>query len=157
VGVHPSTGGREATTTAGHGLAGRVVEAGSGVPPVRLGVWYIDTGRIDGIDVGGEVVITVQAGTALLLLDEAARPEQVLALFDAFRERLGPSATWQSFQLPIDARTEDGLIAVAVPGRLDLVTRRQASSLVADIRLSLAEQDLRWDAEGVPVSVREFA
>jgi hypothetical protein len=157
VGVHPSTGGPKATRPADHGLAGRVLETDGGAPAVRLAVWRFQAGRIDGIDVAGQVVITVRAGTAVLLLDESARPEQVLALFDAFCVRLGSNAGWHSSQLPIDVSSDADLLEVEIPGRLHMVTRRRASALVADISLSLSEHGLNWGAERVPVTEREFA
>ena len=77
----------EATAGRGH----RRTECGDG----SLAAWRIEHGQVNGVDVADQVIVTFDDGTApkggggVMLLDEAATPEQALALVDAFSGRLG--------------------------------------------------------------------
>ncbi len=78
----------------GYVIAGSVLQATSA--GVGLAVWCIRAGRVNGIVVSGQVVVNCDGvyaakggGSAVMLLDEAATPEQTLALVDLFSGRLG--------------------------------------------------------------------
>lgn len=77
----------------GYVIAGSVLEATEAGR--ALAAWRITCGRINGIDVSGQVVVTfddemqTSDGGCAMLLDQAATPEQALALVDAFSGRLG--------------------------------------------------------------------
>src|SRR6266542_5882080 len=97
------TGGPISVT--GYVVRGSLLEAGDDaaldggpdrVPHGRwVGVWRIDSGHINGIDVAGKIVLTVRRrsrqdpGRGVVLLDERANPEQALVITDAFHGRLG--------------------------------------------------------------------
>ena len=131
--------------------------------------WQIRRGRIDGVDVSGQVVLVVPATAAarLVLLDEQATPEQVLVLVDAVGGRLGgPLAdpaepvteTFAFSQVPITCRLDHEGGAVSVPHRFRLVFRLDPDrrGYASEIRVHLPEHDLVRTAHDVPVTYREF-
>lgn len=77
----------------GYVIAGSVLEATEAGR--ALAAWRITFGRVNGIDVSGQVIVTfddetqTSNGGCAMLLDQAATPEQALALVDAFSGRLG--------------------------------------------------------------------
>ena len=131
-------------------LAGRIFHAGYGCPTwvpeaSELGcsatAWLIDTGTVRGVDVSDLVVVSVswrpsEASSAssapsslVALVDERATPEQLGALEDVFRGRLGGplscfallAGTWiGTYQVPIDHTSEGGVCTFSVPNRLDM-------------------------------------
>lgn len=146
----------------------------SGEPYRRtLSAWQIRVGRINRVDVSGQVVLVISSrlGRALegpwsrvVLLDERALPEQVLALVDAFRGWLGGDggesaavgAKDHAFcQVPIEATETANRIRISVPDRLRLgidLDRRVAS----EVSVAIPEHGLGWLARDVSVSYREI-
>ena len=165
-------------TTRGQWDSGDVVEATVleiyGEPYRRIvSAWRISAGRINGVDVSGQVVLVISSrpGRALegawsrvLVLDERANPEQVLALLDAFRGRLGDDmaesapigADDQGFcQVPIESSVTGDRVDISVPGRLRLAI--DLDRLVAsEVSVAIPEHRLGWLAQDVAVSYRDI-
>ena len=157
----------EATT------AGRGHQSGTEPLPRRsLAAWRIDTGHVNGIDVAGQVVVTFgderpsKGGSHAILLDEAATPEQTLALVDAFSGRLGgPLADLVPVggghpgfsQVPLHYRLDGDVITVLAPGRLRFVGRLDGGSPpTAELLVTAPEHDLVWHDDRARLTYREF-
>jgi len=149
----------EATT------AGRGHQSGTEPLPRRsLAAWRIDTGHVNGVDVAGQVVVTVgdetpsKGGSHAILLDEAATPEQTLALVDAFSGRLGgPLADLVPVgdghpgfsQVPLQYRLDGDVIT-----SLDVELGDRVAEAVAVLRGDVEGPDhpapVNWPAKGPP-------
>lgn len=169
----------EVSATSSAGRAGRH----SGTPSVAA--WQIRMGTIGDVDVCGQAVVVLLAnGSArpgatparVLLLDEGASPEQVLALLDAFGGRLGgplieiipPVAEERGFaQVPLEYRTTPGRAEVLVLDRLNVAVRLGPAgseeptstgqrSGIARVRLRLPDHDLAWDTDCATATYRSF-
>ncbi|HEX2026005.1 MAG TPA: DUF1326 domain-containing protein [Actinomycetota bacterium] len=169
----------------GYLLEGSVLEA----PPVaRLRVtgiagagpvvaaWRIRRGRINGVDVSGQVVLVVSIRlpgapderiARLILLEERATPEQVLALVDAFRGKLGgpladrslPVAEEMGFsQVPITCRRDGRRGVVSVPHRFRLVFQLDppGAAHATYFWINVPEHDLVRSGNHVAAAYREF-
>jgi len=149
-------------------IAGSVLEATNAGR--ALAVWRISAGRVNGVDVSDQVIVTFDDGTApkggggVMLLDEAATPEQALALVDAFSGRLGgpladlvgPQSRDRSFaQVPLHCRIHGGVVAVLVPGRLRLVAGIDGRATV-EVLVTGREHDLVWHDDRARLTHREF-
>jgi ketosteroid isomerase-like protein len=184
-------------------LEGSVLEAWEG-PKLRetgpaghrrsVAAWRIRRGRINGVDVSGQVVLvlTYPRGAPddivaqVILLDERANPEQVLALLDAFRGRLGgsladlaPSLAEEGVfsQVPIEYGLDGRRGVVSVPHRFKLViwldpagasdpapvcnagqlpTVTGRPGRASDIWVNVPEHDLAWYGNDYAAAYREF-
>jgi hypothetical protein len=178
-----------------YALEGVVLRAGGVVQPANdacvvasgdrsVAAWRIRSGRIRDVDVSGQVVLTVSllsavgcAGLRVILLDEEATPEQVLALLDAFQGRLGgPLADLAGSsgeeagysQVPIECRIGTGGGAVSVPDRLKLVVRcavprepgrrldRTGDECTSEVSVALSEHGLTWHDRKAQAVYRDF-
>ncbi len=144
------TQGAGVSAGGGYVLAGSVLEVSSGsvwqtgeAHPLTRGrsvaAWRLRWGRINDVDVSGQVVLSVarrpnlgEGGGRAILVDERATPEQALALLDAFGGRLGgplammagpPAEAWGFAQVPIEYREAGTDRAVWVPDRLRVAAR----------------------------------
>jgi hypothetical protein len=145
-----------------------------------VAAWRIETGRIKGVDVSRQVVVIISTPSrgapegradGVILLDERASPEQVLALLDAFQGRLGgPLAElgpWgveqRGFsQVPIEYRLAGGRADISVPNRLRLVVHldlpdESAPPSVFEPRPPSGADGWRGCASEVSVEVSEYA
>jgi hypothetical protein len=138
-----------------------------------VSAWRINAGQINGVDVSGQVVLVISGRpgralegrcTGIVLLDERASPEQVLALLDAFRGRLGghlaefagTGVDDRGFcQVPIASSIAGERVDISVPDRLRLVIH--LDRLVAsEVSVAIPEHGLGWLAQDVPVSSRDI-
>lgn len=152
---------------------GTVLEISGGPYRRAVSAWRINAGRINGIDVSGQVVLVISshpAGalegpcTRVVLLDERASPEQVLALLDAFRGRLGGHLAEFAgtgvgdggfCQVPIASSIAEERVDFSVPDRLRLIVH--LDRLVAsEVSVAMPEHGLGWLAQDVPVSSRDI-
>jgi hypothetical protein len=165
-------------------LGGRIFHAGYGCPTwvpeaTELGcsatAWLIDVGTVRGIDVSNLTVVTVgwRAGQTsatsrlVALVDERATPEQLRALVDVFRGRLGGplscfallDGTWgEVLQVPIDHTSDGGVCRFSVPNRLDMAIAVPGPGLPpgyspgGDVAAPI-DWTLGWVGRGVAVSV----
>ena len=169
----------------GYVLEGSVLEARQGAQPATgsaglgrsVAAWRIRRGCINRVDVSGQVVLVVSTGrrglsgewaARLIILDERANPEQVLALLDAFRGRLGgpladqapPVAGEIGFsQVPISYRLDGRRAVVSVPDRLELVFRLDpvdASAHASEIWMNVPEHDPVCVGNDFVAAYREF-
>ena len=104
---------------------------------IALTAWSISEGRVNGVDVSGMVVVSVDdrrsaPARQLLLLDDRADPEQLRWLLDAFQGRLGGPlgdlavrgpGSLGFCQLPLDCRFDEGGQTISVPPRVRAVLR----------------------------------
>ena len=169
----------------GYALEGSVLEARPG-PRLRtpgtdgrgpsVAAWRIRWGHINGVDVSRQVVLVVLTGppgapdervAQLILLDEKATPEQVLALLDAFRGKLGgPLADHAPLmakefgfsQVPITYRLDRRRGVVSVPHRFRLVVPVDSAgaSHASEIWVNLPEQDLVDHGDDFAGAYRQF-
>lgn len=152
----------------GYVIAGSVLEATNAGR--ALAAWRISAGRVNGVDVSGQVIVTfddrtaAKGGGCVMLLDEAATPEQALALVDAFSGRLGgpladlvgPQSRDRSFaQVPLQYRVDGGVVSVLVPGRLRLVAGLDGGA-TAEVLVTACEHDLVWHDDRARLTHREF-
>jgi hypothetical protein len=176
----------ESPTDGGYVLEGSLLELSRGTPPPTaeltglppersVTAWRIETGRINGVDVSGQLVlvILIRSREALegrtvrmILLDERASPEQVLALLDAFQGRLGgPLAELDQgvveqrgfSQVPIEYQLSEGQAVISVADRLRLVARLDPPGCASEVSVEVTEQGLSWHDDDVPATYREVS
>lgn len=148
-----TTEGAGISAGGGYLLAGTVLEVNSGsvwqtgeaytlARGGSVAAWWLRWGRINDVDVSGQVVLSVashpnpgEGGVRAILVDERATPEQALALLDAFGGRLGgplammagPTAeAWRFAQVPIEYGEAGRDRTVWVPDRLRVAARLEA-------------------------------
>ncbi|MGH9037522.1 MAG: DUF1326 domain-containing protein [Acidimicrobiia bacterium] len=149
---------------------------GAAEPRPSVTAWRIRQGHINGVDVARQVVLVVstrrpgvpdEAFTRLILLDERATPEQVLALLDAFGGKLGgpladqapPAADKPNFsQVPITFRRDGRRGVVSVPHRLRLVFRLDPAGAAhaSEIWVNVPEPGVVGQGDDPAVTYREF-
>jgi hypothetical protein len=166
-------------------LEGNVLEARQGAQPPRTGTaglgpsvaaWRIRRGHINGVDVSRQVVLVVSTCprgapdntvARLILLDERANPEQVLALLDAFRGKLGGPLADQAprvgeemgfSQVPITYRLDRSRGVVSVPNRFRLVFLLDPAGAphASEIWINVPEHNLVGDSNDFAATYREF-
>jgi hypothetical protein len=120
-----------------------------------------EEGRVAGIDVSGLAVLTAGERRRpggplrrLVLVDEAATPEQVRVLLDLVEGRLGGGllATLAGpadrdlgvYQVPTTWTLEPDRATVSVPGHLELSVTAGSADMVLDI----PEHELSWAVSG---------
>ena len=165
-------------------MEGTVLTVGERAGSPTLTAWWIHSGAIGGVDVSDQVVVVLTAGprregggpaARFVLVDEPARPEQVLAVLDAFGGRLGgrlaepaePLAEPLGFaQVPIDHHCSPGRSTLVVPDRLRVVARFDpppppgaappVQEGLAEVWADLPEYDLAWETQTAAATCRMF-
>jgi len=139
---------------------GTAFEISCGPTGGTVAVWRIGAGRVHGVDVSGQVVLVVAGrpgcttespATRVVLLDEMANPEQVLALLDALRGRRDGFC-----QIPIEYSAAGDRHEISVPDRLRAVIHLDRM-VASEVSVALPEHGLEWLARDVPVSFRRFS
>lgn len=140
-------------------VEGTVIEMSAEPFRRTVSAWRIRAGRFNGVDVSGQVVLAISSrggralggrGRQVVLIDERASPEQVLALLDAFRGRRDPP---DFCQVPIESSVMGERADISVPDRLRLII--DLDRLVAsEVSVAMPEHGLGWLARDVSVSCR---
>lgn len=169
----------------GYALEGVVLKAtaggaaGLGEPSEHSGrrsvaAWFIAQGRVEDMDVSGINLVTVrhavgdgQPDRAIVLLDEGAAPELLVAVLNLIDGRLGEpppvlSGVDAVYQVPIEYEPESGGWSVSIPGRLrislpaDGMPTTPQGSAAAEVSVRFPEHDLVWEEHGLEANCNEF-
>jgi hypothetical protein len=139
-----------------------------------VAAWFITQGKVEALDVSGVHLVTVrhavgdgQSDRAIILLDEVAAPELLLALLNLIDGRLGEPPSVLSgvdavYQVPIDYQPESGGWSVSIPGRLRIslpaggMPPSPQGNAAAEVSVRFPEHDLVWEEHGLDAHYGEF-
>ncbi len=139
-----------------------------------VAAWFIAQGRVEDMDVSGVNLVTVrhavgdgQSDRAIILVDEGAAPELLVALLNLIDGRLGEpplvlSGVDAVYQVPIDYQPESGGWLVSIPGRLRIslpasgIPPSPQGTAAAEVSVRFPEHDLVWEDRGLDAHYDEF-
>lgn len=138
-----------------------------------VAAWFIGQGKVEAVDVSGVNLVTVrhavpdgQPDRAIILLDEGAAPELLVALLNLIDGRLGEPPPGLSgvdavYQVPIDYQPDSGGWSVSIPGRLRISLPAggmppNPQGTAAKVSVRFPEHDLVWDEHGLAARYEEF-
>ncbi len=139
-----------------------------------VAAWFIAQGRVEAVDVSGVNMVTVRQAVgdglsdrAIVLLDEGAPPELLVALLNLLDGRLGEPPSVLSgvdavYQVPIDYEPESRGSSVSIPGRLRIsllaggMPPTPQWTTAAEVFVRFPEHDLVWEEHGLDAHHDEF-
>lgn len=139
-----------------------------------VAAWFIAQGRVEDMDVSGVNLVTVrhavgdgQPDRAIVLLDEGAAPELLVAVLNLIDGRLGEpppvlSGVDAVYQVPIDYEPESRGSSVSIPGRLRIsllaggMPPTPQWTTAAEVFVRFPEHDLVWEEHGLDAHYDEF-